>query len=445
MLCQSLALHPLPSHMERIAIIGSGISGLGCAHFLHRQHDITVFEAGDYVGGHTNTIAVQEGDREVAMDTGFMVYNEVTYPHLTRLFKELNVPTKATVMSFSVHHGPSGVEWNGAGLNTLFAQRKNLLNLRHWRFLWQLNRFNNEAVAALDDPQYQTMTLSEYVTARGYGQDFIDRYLVPMGGAVWSTPPDKMLNFPAVTLLRFWHNHGFLGLHTQHQWRTVDGGSREYVKRLIPPFADRIHLRTPVTSVRRTPLAVEVTTERFGMQRFDKVILASHADQSLRLLADATPRETELLSPFKYQANKTHLHTSDMFMPKARRCWAAWNYRSTVRPAGGVTTTTHYWMNALQGVSDRVNYFVSLNAGATMPAATVCKELDYEHPLFDLKAIAAQQQLPTLNDPANGNRTFFCGAWFRYGFHEDGLLSAVNLCERLLGGDPWSRQSSNGL
>ncbi len=427
--------------MERIAIIGTGISGLGCAHFLHRHHDLTLFEAGGHVGGHTNTIAVQEGGREVAMDTGFMVYNEVTYPLLTRLFAELKVPTKETVMSFSVHHGPSGVEWNGAGYNTLFAQRRNLLSPRHWRFLMQLNRFNTEAVAALNDTRFQFMTLAQYVETRGYGQDFIDRYLVPMGGAVWSTPPDKMLEFPAVTLLRVWHNHGFLGLHTQHQWRTVDGGAREYVKRLIPPFADRIHLNTPVKSVRRTPLAVEITTERFGMMRFDKVIMASHADQSLRLLADATTRETALLSPFKYQANLTHLHTSPQFMPEKKRCWAAWNYRSDVLP-GGVATTTHYWMNRLQGVSDKVNYFVSLNAGDRVPEKSICKELRYEHPLFDLPAIAAQRELPALNDPSHGNRTFFCGAWTRYGFHEDGLLSAHDLCEKLLGGDPFQRASA---
>lgn len=420
--------------MERIAIIGSGISGLGCAYFLHRHHDITVFEAGSHIGGHTNTVAVKEGEREVAMDTGFMVYNEVTYPHLTRLFKELKVPTKETVMSFSVHHGPSGVEWNGAGFNTLFAQRKNLFSPRHWRFLWQLNRFNSEAVAALEDPHYQSLTLAQYVEARGYGQDFIDRYLVPMGGAVWSTPPDKMLNFPAVTLLRFWHNHGFLGLHTQHQWRTVQSGAREYVKRLVSPLADRIHLNTPVRQVKRGADGVLVTTDKLGEQRYDKVILSAHADQSLRLLVDPTERERAVLSAFKYQSNKTHLHTSPRFMPESRRCWAAWNYRSEQAPAGGVSTSTHYWMNQLQGVSDKVDYFVSLNA--EVPPTSVCREIDYEHPLFDLPAIAAQKEVAGLNDPAG--RTFYAGAWTRYGFHEDGLLSAVHVCEKLLGADPWA-------
>ena len=418
--------------MESIAIVGSGISGLGCAHFLHQRYDLTIFEAGEHIGGHSNTVGVNENGREVPVDTGFMVYNEVTYPHLTRLFKELNVPTKATVMSFSVQHGPSGVEWNGGGFNQLFAQRKNLFSLRHWKFLMQLNRFNSEAVAALEDPRYQTMTLEDYVAARGYGQDFIERYLVPMGGAVWSTPPDKMLKFPAITLLRFWHNHGFLGLDTQHPWRTVDGGSREYVKRLIVPFEERIHLKTPVKSVRRLVDGVEITTDKFGPQRFDKVIMAAHADQSLRLLSDATPQETDVLSRFKYQANKTHLHSNAKFMPKTKLCWAAWNYKSNSEN----DTTTHYWMNELQGCSDKVNYFVSLNA--EVPPADVHKTIDYEHPLFDLPAIAAQTEVPALNEP-NG-RTFFAGAWTRFGFHEDGLLSAVNVCEKLLGGDPWSRK-----
>ncbi len=426
--------------MSRIAIIGTGISGLGCAYFLHQRHELTLFEAGAHVGGHANTVAVREEHGEVPVDTGFMVYNEVTYPLLTRLFAELKVPTKATDMSFSVQHGPSGVEWNGGGFNTLFGQRRNLFRPRHWRFLYQLNRFNNEAVAALNDPAVQAMTLAEYVATRGYGQDFLDLYLVPMGGAVWSTPPDKMLQFPAVTLLRFWHNHGFLGLHTQHQWRTVHGGSREYVKRLVRPFADRIHLNTPVRSVRRLAEQVEVTTERFGPQVFDKVILAAHADQSLRLLADATARERRILSAFKYQANQTHLHTSPAIMPRTKRCWASWNYKTKTLAEGGVSTTTHYWMNRLQGLPGRESYFVSLNAGGDVPPEAVRAEIPYEHPLFDLKAIAAQREVATLNDPSGS--TFFCGAWTRYGFHEDGLLSSFTLCEGLLGGDPWTLRSA---
>ena len=422
--------------MSRIAIIGSGIAGLGCAWFLHRKHDITVFEADDHIGGHSNTIGVDEEGREVPIDTGFMVFNDVTYPNLIRLFEILDVPTKPTSMSFSVHHGPSGVEWNGAGFNTLFAQRKNLFNPRHWRFLAQLNRFNKEAVPALDEPQWQDMSLAEYVEARGYGQDFLERYLVPMSSAVWSTPPEKMLRFPAVTLLRFWHNHGFLGLDTQHPWRTIDGGSREYVRRLIAPFEDRVHVSTPVQAIRRSDEGVEVETDRRGTESFDQVILATHPPQSLRLLDSPTETETEILSPFSYQPNEVHLHSDDRFMPGSRRCWASWNYR-TDDVDGDSKPTTHYWMNRLQGVSEKRNYFVSLNGGDRVPEASVHRRIDYEHPLFDLEAISAQGRIPELNDPAQGTRTFFCGAWTRYGFHEDGFLSAVNLCQTLMGGDPW--------
>ncbi|MFT4550069.1 MAG: putative NAD/FAD-binding protein, partial [Verrucomicrobiales bacterium] len=337
--------------MDRLAIIGSGIAGLGCAHFLHKHFDLTVFEAGEHVGGHSNTVTVDEGGNQVPVDTGFMVYNEVTYPLLTRLFKDLGVVTKKTSMSFSVQHQQSGLEWNGDRLSTLFAQRRNLLNLRHWKFLLQLNRFNNEAVAALDDPQWAKMTLAEYVQERGYGQDFMDRYLVPMSSAVWSTPPEKMAQFPAMTLLRFWFNHGFFGLKGQHQWRTVDGGSREYVKKLTAPFADRIHTRSPVTSVERKPSGVQVTTPS-GTQTFDRVILAAHADQSLRMLKDPSDLETELLAPFSYQANDVDLHSDKGFMPKKRLAWAAWNYRSN--HAG--QATIHYWMNRLQGVSEKQDY-----------------------------------------------------------------------------------------
>jgi predicted NAD/FAD-binding protein len=377
---------------------------------------------------------VDEDGQQVPVDTGFMVYNEVTYPLLTRLFSELEVPTKQTRMSFSVQHLRSGTEWNGDRFSTLFAQRRNLLSLRHWRFLLQLNRFNKEAVTALDEAEWAEMNLAEYVDARGYGQDFLDRYLVPMSSAVWSTPPEKMLKFPAMTLLRFWFNHGFLGLSGQHQWRTIDGGSREYVKLLIRPFEDRIHTRTPVTAVSRVGNAVEVTTDREGGQseRFDRVILAAHADQSLRILSDPTTLEQELLSRFAYQPNDVDLHTDQKFMPGKRLAWGSWNYRSNRDNVASI----HYWMNCLQGVSEKTEFFVSLNTRGEIAPDQVRKNLQYEHPLFDLPAISAQRRLPELNEKGP---VHFCGSYFRYGFHEDAFKSAVDLSRHLLKGDPWAR------
>ena len=420
------------SAVQRIAIVGSGIAGLGCAHFLHRRSDITVFEAGAHIGGHANTVNVDDGGQKRPVDTGFMVYNEVTYPHLTRLFERLGVATRETSMSFSVQHRPSGIEWNGDRVGTLFAQRRNLLNLRHWRFLLQLNRFNKEAVTALDEAEWDGMTLGEYVDARGYGNDFMERYLIPMSSAVWSTPPEKIATFPAMTLLRFWFNHGFLGLSGQHQWRTVVGGSREYVDKLIEPFRDRIYINCPVKSVARVDGGVEITIAgaESEPQRFDQVILAAHADQSLRMLADATALEKELLSPFAYQDNDVDLHTDRGFMPETRRAWASWNYRS--REDG--QASTHYWMNSLQGVSDENDYFVSLNTRAEIAEGKIRQKFQYEHPLFDMAAREAQERLPELNQ---GERTFFCGSYFRYGFHEDALKSAVDLCATLVKGDPW--------
>ena len=435
-MCTNFLLIPAlpidPIIVDNIAIIGSGIAGLGCAHFLQSRANVTVFEASDYVGGHSNTINIDEGGgSEAVLDTGFMVYNEVTYPLLTRLFADLDVPTKPTEMSFSVRHGASGVEWNGSGLTKLFAQRRNLLSLRHWRFLLQLNRFNKEAVTALNEPEWAEMTLKDYVEARGYGQDFLERYLVPMSSAVWSTPPEQMLLFPAMTLLRFWHNHGFLGLDTQHPWRTVDGGAREYVKRLIAPFHDRIRTNTPVKSVHVSGHGMVGVESADGIESFDKVIFATHADQALRLLASPSSLQRELLSPFAYQPNSVRVHTDPRFMPKTRRCWASWNYRSEATS----DTSIHYWMNSLQGVSDKEDYFVSLNVGDRVPEAACKRAIDYDHPLFDLDAIKAQSRLPELNDTSGV--TFFCGSYFRYGFHEDAFKSAVDLCTALVGSDPW--------
>ena len=425
----------------RLAIIGTGISGLGCAHFLHREFDVTLFERNDYVGGHSNTVTTPEPgtSRLVPIDTGFMVFNYETYPQLTRLFRELQVPVKKTDMSFSVRHEDTGLEFCGSSLNHLFAQRRNLFRPSFYRMLWQIDRFNREALAALEDPAIHRLTLAEYVKQRGYGRDFLDLYLVPMSSAVWSTPPEKMLLFPAHTLLRFFHNHGFLGLHTQHQWWTVDGGSREYVRRLTAPWRDRIRVGAGVRQVQRTPEGVHVTTTDGTVERFDKVILATHGHEALALLSAPTREEAALLSEFQYQANVATLHTDCSVMPRTGLAWSAWNYTLAKDSAGRLEPMTTYWMNKLQGVSDRENYFVTINRPDRIADAHRLKTIAYEHPLFSLGAIQAQAEIPGLNERAAGaTETYYCGAWTRYGFHEDGFLSAVNLARQLLGRDPWA-------
>ena len=434
--------------MAKLAIIGTGIAGLGCAHFLHRQFELTVFEQADYAGGHTNTVTAAEPGtgRPVPIDTGFMVFNRVTYPLLTRLFGDLAVPVKPAAMSFSVRHAGSGLEFAGSSLNHLFAQRRNLFRPRFYRMLAAISRFNREAVAALaldspggpGDPAAAAETLGDYVRRRGYGEDFFNLYLVPMSSAVWSTPPARMLEFPATTLLRFFHNHGFLGLHTQHPWWTVDGGARTYVGKISAPWRDRLRLGQAATRVIRTPRGVTVMTSTGTAQQFDQVILACHGDQALQLLVNPTADESRLLGEFHYQPNVATLHTDARVMPRTPLAWSSWNYEISRDDAGQISTATHYWMNSLQGVSDRENYFVSINRPEAIAPEKVLRRIAYEHPLFSLGAVRAQAEIPALNAAARGTtETYFAGAWQRYGFHEDGLFSAHRLSAQFLGRDPW--------
>ncbi len=419
----------------RLAIVGTGIAGLGCAWFLRDRFDLTLFERADYAGGHTHTVDIDARGERVQFDTGFMVFNRVTYPNLCRLFDELAVPVKPTKMSFSVQHLPAGIEFCGSGVNGLFAQRANVLRPRFWDLLYAVDRFNGDAVAALHEPRWSGLTVGEYVRERGYGRDFLDLYLVPMSSAVWSTPPDRMLEFPVTTLLRFFHNHGFLGLHTQHPWWTVDGGAREYVRRLWPRLGARARLNAPVVRVAREAAGGAcVTTEDGVTERFDKVILAAHADQSLALLADADAEERRILSEFRYQPNLATVHTDESVMPRNRLAWSSWNYRMAPTGEGTIQPQTVYWMNELQGVSQRVNYFVSINGAESVRPEHVIRQIPYEHPLFSLGAIGAQRKLPGLNRRSPAQAVYFAGSYFRYGFHEDAFTSALD-CARAVSGD----------
>lgn len=412
---------------KKLAVIGTGIAGMASAYRLKDLFDLTVFEKADYIGGHTNTVTIDEGGVPVPIDTGFMVYNEKTYPHLTQLFRELDIQTKPTSMSFSVQHSGSGIEYAGTGLRGLFAQRRRLISLRHWRLLSQMNRFNTTCGEVLEDPRFAAFTLKEYCSDRGYSDDLLLHYLVPMSAAVWSSSPEATLDFPILTFVRFFTNHQFLGLSGQLPWRTVVGGSQTYRDRLVDSFKDRIHLNRGAMRVERTAGGVTVTDSQGHPETFDQIILACHADESLALLAQPTSLEREILPHFKYQLNRATLHTDERVMPRAKDAWASWNYRVDSQVVS-MTASTIYWMNSLQGVSKNQNYFVSINDSGLVRRDRILREIDYHHPLYSVESIAAQKRLPELNQ--NGV-IHYCGSYFRYGFHEDALASAVDLANQL--------------
>jgi predicted NAD/FAD-binding protein len=403
----------------KIAIIGSGIAGNVVAHRLHRAHDITVFEAGDHVGGHTHTHTVQLGAERHEVDTGFIVFNDWTYPNFIELLTELEVETQPSHMSFSVRCERSGLEYNGSTLNGLFAQRRNLLRPSFYRMIRDILRFNRESLALLAGRD--EIALGDYLGAHGYSREFIDHYLIPMGAAVWSTDAGRMLGFPARYFVRFFHNHGMLSVDERPTWRVVKGGSARYVERLTAPFRDRIRLDTPVEYLRRLPDRVLVKARGLEPESFDQVFLACHSDQALHLLSDASALEREVLGAIPYQENEVVLHTDTRLLPRTRRAWAAWNYHVLPGDRGRVALT--YNMNILQGLAARATLCVTLNRSDEIDPAKIIKRLTYHHPLYTPAGVAAQRRQHEVN---GANRTYFCGAYWRYGFHEDGVVSALN-------------------
>jgi len=411
---------------ERIGIIGSGIAGMGAAWQLRNHADITLIERETRPGGHTNTVMVEENGREIPIDTGFIVFNHVTYPHLVRLFEELGVETKPSEMSFSVQHLPSGLEYNGMGLDKLFAQRANILNPRFHALVFQILRFFRVARALLEKPAELNCTVDEFVRRNAFGSDFLNLYLIPMSSAVWSTDPRQMLDFPALSLIRFFQNHGFLGVATHHPWFTVSGGSRSYRDELLAHLRP-VQLPAKAVEVRETETSATVRIEDGTVCEFDRVIIAAHADEALAMLSAPDEAQSRLLGAFGYQKNIATLHTDHSVMPRIRHAWASWNYRVGQAANGDREATTHYWMNALQGVSKTRDYFVSVNGADKIRPEAILYQTAYEHPVYTLRAMEAQRELPKLNTRSPRQRIFFCGSYFRHGFHEDAYSSAVDL------------------
>ncbi len=423
--------------LRRVAVVGSGISGLAVAHGLAGHAQVTLYEAGDYFGGHTHTVDVHLDGVTHGVDTGFLVLNERTYPNLLRLFGELKVDIAKSDMSFSVQVPDLGLEWSGCDLNTVFAQRGNLVRPRFWRMLADIVRFNRLATAlagtqelARLDPLSQP--IGDFLTQHRFSAEFRDWYFLPMIGCIWSCPTDQMLRFPVATMIRFCHNHGLIQVANRPQWYTVRGGARHYVRKMLQSIADA-RLNNPVRRVRRVPpgsgtAGVFVSTD-VGTERFDEVVLASHSDQSLALLADASPQERAALGAIRYHRNRAVLHSDSLVLPRRKLAWAAWNYeRASKGSREQAAVCLHYLINRLQPLPFKTPVVVSLNPLTEPRPETVHAEFDYAHPVFDGAAIAAQQQVPKLQGQQH---TWFCGAWTRHGFHEDGLVSGLAVCQAL--------------
>ena len=422
----------------KIAIVGSGISGLAAAHRLRQHAHISLFESGDYFGGHTHTVDVTlptaDGPQTWGVDTGFLVFNERTYPQLIALLAELDVATAPSDMSFSVQvpavHGPEALEWSGSNLATVFAQKRNLASPKFWGMLSDLLRFNRLCTQLAIDGQDSELSepLLAFLERHRFGQAFRDWYFLPMLGCIWSCPTDQMLQFPVATMIRFCHNHGLLQVQDRPQWHTVVGGARHYVEKIVASIPDA-RLNTPVLQIERDAAGVTLHTAH-GSERFDHVVLAAHSDQSLAMLRQPTAAEAEVLGAIRYQPNRAVLHTDTSVLPQRPAAWAAWNYeRAAAQAQESTRVCLHYLLNKLQPMPFSQPLVESLNPVRPIAAHKILAEFDYSHPVFDLAAIQAQQRVPELQGM---HHTWYCGAWTGYGFHEDGLKSGLAVADALL-------------
>ncbi len=421
------------STRQRIAIIGAGISGLASAYFLNRLHDVVLYEAGSYLGGHSNTVDVTLEGVRCGVDTGFLVYNERTYPNFIALLHELNVANIASDMSFAVSMEDGALEWAGTSIDTLFAQRMRLLSPAFIRMVANILHFNRNSGRFLDKVHGKPISLGQLLQENAYGAMFRDAYLLPMAASIWSSTPADILKFPAATFLRFCMNHALLQVNDRPQWRTVQGGSREYVKRMAATLPD-CRLNTPVASIERGAGKVMVNTAG-ACEQYDAVVLATHAPTSLALLADASAEERSILGGVSYQSNVAWLHTDDSLMPRRRKLWSAWNYLSGAQHDGKRPVCVSYWLNLLQSLPFDTPVLVTLNPQQPPAEGKVLARFEYEHPIMDQATIEAQQRLPGIQGV---NQVWHAGAWTGYGFHEDGLKSALRIAQAFDAAPDWA-------